>query len=239
MAPIGDREPRRNKLLQALRAEEYTRLERHLQIVSFTVRQSLYEANDPITTVYFPLTGVLALVTLLKGGETLAIATIGNEGFVGHALALGAERMPYHVVCKVAATCAAMRADIFREHLRSDSRFHVLLLRNTQALFNQVAQVAACNRVHPVEKRLARCFLQMHDRAGVDEFPMTHEFLAELLGVRRATITEAATALQQRGLIRNERGRIVIVNRGALEAATCECYRAMREEYDQILAPAA
>lgn len=237
--PTAERDPRRNKLLQALKADEYARLERHLQTVSFAARQSAYEANDAITTVYFPLTGVLALVTLLEGGETLAIATIGNEGFVGHAVALGTDRMPYHVICKVASTCAAMRADTFREQIRQDSRFHMLLLRNTQALFNQVAQIAACNRVHPVEKRLARCFLLMHDRTGMEEFPMTHEFLAELLGVRRATVTEAATSLQQAGLIRNERGRIVIVNRPGLEAAACECYRAMREEYEQVLLAAA
>lgn len=239
MLQSADRDPRRNKLLQALKPDEYARIERHLQIVSFAARQPAYDANDPITTVYFPLTGVLALVTLLEGGETLAVATIGNEGFVGHAVALGADRMPYHVICKVASTCAAMRADTFREQLRTDSRFHTLLLRNTQALFNQVAQIAACNRVHPVEKRLARCFLLMHDRTGVDEFPMTHEFLAEMLGVRRATITEAATALQQAGVIRNERGRIVITNRAGLEAAACECYRAMREQYEQVLLAAA
>jgi CRP-like cAMP-binding protein len=239
MAPTGERDPRRNNLLQALKSEEYARLERHLQIVTFTARQPVYEANDLITTVYFPLAGVLALVNLLEGGETLAIATIGNEGFVGHAIALGMDRMPYHVVCKVASACAAMRADTFREQIRVDGRFHMLLLRNTHALFNQVAQVAACNRVHPVEKRLARCFLLMHDRTGVDEFPLTHEFLAEILGVRRATITEAAAALQHAGLIRNERGRIMIVNRAGLEAATCECYRAMRDEYEQVLLAAA
>jgi CRP-like cAMP-binding protein len=239
MAPIGERDPRRNRLLQALKPDEYARLERHLQIVAFTVRQPLYEANDPITTVYFPLTGVLALVNLLEGGETLAIACIGNEGFVGHALALGADRMPYHVVCKVASTCAAMRADTFREQIRVDSRFHMLLLRNTQALFNQVALIASCNRVHPVEKRLATCFLILHDRTGIDEFPMTHEFLAELLGVRRATITEAAASLQHAGVIRNERGRIIIANRAGLEAAACECYRAMRDQYEEVLQLAA
>ena len=239
MAPIGERDPRRNRLLQALKPDEYARLERHLQIVAFTVRQPLYEANDPITTVYFPLTGVLALVNLLEGGETLAIACIGNEGFVGHALALGADRMPYHVVCKVASTCAAMRADTFREQIRVDSRFHMLLLRNTQALFNQVALIASCNRVHPVEKRLATCFLLLHDRTGIDEFPMTHEFLAELLGVRRATITEAAASLQHAGVIRNERGRIIITNRAGLEAAACECYRAMRDQYEEVLQLAA
>jgi CRP-like cAMP-binding protein len=235
MAAIGDRDPRRNKLLQSLGHDEYARLERHLQMVSFAGRQPAYEANDRITTVYFPVTGVLALVTLLQGGETLAVATIGNEGFVGHAVALTMDSMPYHVICKVASTCAGIRADMLREQLRSDSRLHMLLLRNTQALFNQVAQVAACNRVHPVEKRLARCFLLTHDRTGANEFPMTHEFLAELLGVRRATVTEAATALQQAGLIRNERGRIVIFNRPALEAAACECYRAMQAQYEKVL----
>jgi CRP-like cAMP-binding protein len=235
MMPAEGRDPRRNRLLQALASDEYARLERHLQLVSFAVRQPAYEANDRIATVYFPLTGVLALVTLLRGGETLAIATIGNEGFVGHAIVLETERMPYHVVCKVAATCAAVRADVFRDHLRTNSRFHTLLLRNTQALFNQVAQIAACNRVHPIEQRLARCFLQIHDRAQMNEYPITHEFLAELLGVRRAAISEAATALQRAGLIRNERGRIAIIDRRGLEAAACECYRALHEQYEQVL----
>jgi CRP-like cAMP-binding protein len=235
MAAIAERDPRRNRLLQSLSPEEYARLERHLQLATFASRQPAYEANDRITTVYFPLTGVLALVTLLQGGETLAVATIGNEGFVGHAVALGTDSMPYHVICKVASTCAGIRADMLREQLRSESRLQMLLLRNTHALFNQVAQVAACNRVHPVEKRLARCFLLTHDRTGVNEFPMTHEFLAELLGVRRATVTEAATALQRAGLIRNERGRIVIVDRAGLEQAACECYRAMQSQYDRVL----
>jgi CRP-like cAMP-binding protein len=185
--------------------------------------------------VYFPISGVLALVILLQSGETLAVASIGNEGFVGHAIALGTDRMPYHALCKVDVTCAALRADAFREQLRLDGRFHMLLLRNTQALFNQVAQIAACNRLHHVEKRLARCLLMMHDRIGADEFPMTHEFLAELLGVRRATITEAATTLQRAGFIRNVRGRVVIVDRAGLESAACECYRAMQEQYEQVL----
>lgn len=104
--------------------------------------------------------------------------------------------MPYHVICKVASVCAALRADALREHVRVDGRFHTLLLRNVHALFNQVAQIAACNRVHPIGQRLARCFLQVFDRTGMSEYPVTHEFLAELLGVRRATITEAATGLQ-------------------------------------------
>ena len=235
MPPLGDRDPRRNALVRALAADQSARLERHLQVVPFAARQLAYEANDLITTVYFPLSGVLALVNLLQGGETLAVATIGREGFVGHAVALGAERMPYHVVYKVASTCAAVRADVLREELRLDRRFHTLLLRNTQALFNQVALIAACNRVHPIDKRLARCFLQVHDRTGANEYPVTHEFLAELLGVRRATITEAATTLQQAGLIRNERGRIVILDRGGLEAAACECYRAMQRQYAELL----
>jgi CRP-like cAMP-binding protein len=235
MPSIGDRDPRRNTLLRALPAEEYARIERHLQVVTFSARQAAYEANDPLTTVYFPLTGVLALVTLLEGGETLAVASIGNEGFVGHALVLSTGRMPHHVICKVSSTCAAIRADRLRDLLRVEGRFQTLLLRNTQALFNQVAQIAACNRVHPVEQRLGRCFLMMHDQTGMSEFPMTHEFLAEMLGVRRASVTGAAAALQRAGLIRNARGHIVIRNRAGLEAAVCECYRAIERQYERVL----
>jgi CRP-like cAMP-binding protein len=235
MPSIGDRDPRRNTLLKALAADEYTRLERHLQVVAFPAKQAAYEANDAVTTVYFPLTGVLALVTLLEGGQTLAVASIGNEGFVGHALVLGGSRMPHHVICKLASTCAAVRADTLRELLRLEGRLQTLLLRNTQALFNQVAQIAACNRVHPVEQRLARCFLMMHAQTGMSEFPVTHEFLGEMLGVRRASITGAAAALQRAGLLRNARGHIVIRNRAGLEAAACECHRAIERQYDRVL----
>jgi CRP-like cAMP-binding protein len=235
MPSIGDRDPRRNTLLKALAADEYARLERHLQVVAFPARQAAYEANDPLTTVYFPLTGVLALVALLEGGQTLAVASIGNEGFVGHALVLGNSRMPHHVICKLASMCAAVRADTLRDLLRLEGRFSTLLLRNTQALFNQVAQIAACNRVHPVEQRLARCFLMMHAQTGMSEFPVTHEFLGEMLGVRRASITGAAAALQRAGLLRNARGHIVIRNRAGLEAAACECHRAIERQYDRVL----
>lgn len=235
MPSIGDRDPRRNTLLRALPAEEYARVERHLQVVALPARQTAYEANDALTTAYFPLTGVVALVTLLEGGETLAVASIGNEGFVGHALVLGTARMPYDVICKVASTCAAVRADTLGDLLRAEGRLQTLLLRNTQALFNQVAQIAACNRVHPVEQRLARCLLLMHDQTGMSEFRMTHEFLAEMLGVRRASITGATAALQRMGLIRNARGHIAIRNRSGLEAAACECYRAIERQYERVL----
>ena len=235
MPSIGDRDPRRNTLLRALPADEYARVERHLQVVVLPAKQAAYEANDPLTTVYFPLTGVLALVTLLEGGETLAVASIGNEGFVGHALVLGTGRMPHDVIVKVASSAAAIRADRLRDLLGPEGRFQTLLLRNTQALFNQVAQIAACNRVHPVEQRVARCLLLMHDQTGLSEFPMTHEFLADMLGVRRASITAAAAALQRGGLIRNARGHIVIRNRTGLESAACECYRAIARQYERVL----
>jgi CRP-like cAMP-binding protein len=235
MPSVGDRDPRRNTLLRALPSEEYARLERHLQVVTFPAKQAAYEANDPLTTVYFPLTGVMALVTLLEGGQTLAVASIGNEGFAGHALVLGASRMPYHVICEVASICAAIRADTLRDLLRLEGRLHSLLLRNTHALFSQVAQIAACNRVHAVEQRLARSLLMMHSQTGASEFPVTHEFLAEMLGVRRASVTGAASALQRAGLIRNARGHIVIRNRASLEAAACECHRAIERQYERVL----
>ena len=226
--PIADGNPRGNHILRSLTAEQYARLEGHLHLSTMAGRDLAYAANDRITTVYFPISGVLSLVTSLTSGESLAVAMIGREGFVGHAVALGGDRMPYDVVCKLASSSAAIRADILREHVRADPTLAALLLRSTAALFDQVALVATCNRLHPVEQRLARCLLMMHDRTGLAEFPMTHEFLAEMLGVRRATITEAAIALQQAGLIRHARGRVAIADRAGLEAVACECYQAMR-----------
>jgi CRP-like cAMP-binding protein len=235
MPPTDGRDPRSNRLLQTLAPAEYAALERHLQVMSFALKQSLYAPNTAITTVYFPLTGVLDLVKLLQDGETISIAAIGKEGFIGHAVVLGVDRMPEEVLCKLPSTCAAIDVERFREHLAGHGGWSRCLLRYTAALFNDVAQSAACNRLHSVEKRVARYLLIEQDRAETNEFPMTHEFLAEMLGVRRATITETLGVLEQAGLVRTSRGRIAIADRAGLEARACECYRVMREEYAQVL----
>jgi CRP-like cAMP-binding protein len=233
--PINRRDMRSNRLLQALPRDEYERLEPHLQIVSFTTKQLVYESDDPIRTVYFPLNGALDLVKMLESGESVSIATLGKEGFVGHAIILGTDRMPDQVLCEIPSTCAMMPANTFREAAVPGSPLGSVLLRYLGGLFNETAQIAACNRFHPAQKRMARCLLLKHHRAGIAEFPITHEFLAATLGVRRATVTETAGILQRAGLIRSARGRITIVDPSGLAAAACECYRAITGEYERVV----
>jgi CRP-like cAMP-binding protein len=233
--PIHRRDMRSNRILHALPRDEYERLERHLGLVSFTTKQLVYEPDDPIKTVYFPLNGALDLVKMMESGESVSIATLGKEGFVGHAIILGTDRMPAQVLCEIPSTCAMMPANTFREVAAPDSPLGAVLLRYLEGLFNEAAQIAACNRFHPVRKRMARCLSLKHARAGIAEFPITHEFLAATLGVRRATVTETAGILQRAKLIRSARGRIAIVDPKGLAAAACECYRDITEEYERVV----
>jgi CRP-like cAMP-binding protein len=235
MPSINRRDMRSNRLLQALPSGDYKRLERHLQLVSFTAKQSVYEPHHPIKSVYFPLNGALDLVKLLEGGESVSVATLGKEGFVGHAIILGTDRMPDQVLCEIPSTCAMMQVEAFREQAAPSSPLETILLRYLEALFNEAAQIAACNRFHSIQKRMARCLLLKHDRAGIKELATTHEFLAVTLGVRRATVTETVAILQKAGLIRSTRGRIALTDLSSLTAAACECYHDITEEYERVM----
>ena len=235
MPPSNRRDMRSNRLLRALPRDDYERLQRHLQLVSFTAKQSVYEPDEPIRSVYFPLNGALDLVKVLESGESVSVATLGMEGFVGHAIILGTDRMPAQVLCEIPSTCAMLPVDTFREHAVPGSPLGSILLRYLEALFNEAAQIAACNRFHTFQKRMIRCLLLKHDRAGVKELPTTHEFLGATLGVRRATVTETVAVLQQAGLIRSTRGRIEILDPSGLAAAACECYRDITEEYERVV----
>jgi CRP-like cAMP-binding protein len=226
---------RSNRLLQALPRDDYERLERHLQLVSFISKQSVYEPEHPIRSVYFPLNGALDLVKLLESGESVSVATLGKEGFVGRAIILGTDRVPEQVMCEIPSTCAMMKVDAFREQAVPGSALETILLRYLEGLFNETAQIAACNRFHTFQKRLIRCLLLKHDRAGIKELATTHEFLAVTLGVRRATVTETVAILQQAGLIRTSRGRIEIMDPANLAAAACECYRVITKEYERVV----
>jgi CRP-like cAMP-binding protein len=159
------------------------------------------------------------------------IATVGNEGMVGLPLVLGGESTPDTCFCQVAGRADRIPAGPFKEALRASSAMQRLLLRDTQALLNQVAQAAACNRMHPVEERCARWLLLTHDRAGTDTFALTHEFLGYMLGTRRASVSLAAAILQQAGLITYRRGVVTILDRPGLEAAACECYGIITAEF--------
>ena len=225
-----------NRLLDALPAEEYRQVLGATTSAIFGLKQVLLTPGKAIDTVYFPRGAVISLLTTMDDGSSIEIATIGNEGFVGVPVFLGAHGMGardfYQV--QVPGEVVAMEAKVFLAAARR-GRLHDLVQRYTQALFTQVTQQVACNGLHSVEERCSRWMLLTHDRVASDSFPFTQEFLAQMLGVRRASVTVAAGALQHAGFIRYNRGRVTIMDREGLEDASCECYRIMRTEFDRLL----
>jgi CRP-like cAMP-binding protein len=223
-----------NRLLVALPKDEYHRLLPHLEKVSLPLRDILYEANGAIAHVFFPLTGVVSLV-IMDGGFTLEVGIIGNEGIVGTPVFLGADRSPTRAIVQIPGEALRMEAKVFQKEIERDGPLHGLVQRYTQAIINQISQSIVCNRRHSVAKRMCRWLLMSHNRVGADEFLLTHEFLAQMLGVRRPTVTAVAGTLQKAGLISYHRGRIAILDRKGLEAASCECYEMIVKELDRLL----
>jgi CRP-like cAMP-binding protein len=226
--------PGENRLLATLPRHNYDRLLPHLEKVSLPLKDVLYEANGPITHVYFPLTGVVSLV-IMDGGFTLEVGVIGNEGMVGTPVFLGADRSPTKAIVQIPGEALRTEVKVFQKEMRRDGPLHDLVQRYTQTMINQISQSIVCNHRHSVEKRMCRWLLMSHDRMGADEFPLTHEFLAQMLGVCRPTLTAAAGSLQTAGLIRYHRGRVTILDRKGMEAASCECYGVVAEELDRLL----
>jgi CRP-like cAMP-binding protein len=227
----------RNRLLAALPPASATRLFPQLERVALPLRQVLYEPGGPIAHVYFLLGGVVSLVTLFEAGGAVEASLVGNEGMVGLPLFHGVRSDTNQAIVQVNDWALRMPAAAFQSALANDNALRDLLGRYTQSLLSQMSQGAGCNRLHPVNERCARWLLQTQDRAGAAGFPMTHDFLATMLGVRRASVTIAAGALQQAGLIRYQRGRMTIINRAGLEAASCECYKVMTAALDALLPP--
>ncbi len=226
--------PGQNRILSFLTRDLQIRLLPRMEKMSLSIRQILHAADDSITHAWFPLSGVVSLVMTLKSGETVEVATVGNEGVAGIPLLLGADRGPLKAVCQVAGQALRMRADNFRRSLDEHPEFAEIVRRYAQGMFDQVAQTTACNHVHSVQQRMCRWLLMTHDRVGADEFHLTQEFLAQMLGVRRPSVTVAAGHLQRSGLIRYRRGRIRIADRAGLEAGACECYDSLRCEFDRL-----
>jgi CRP-like cAMP-binding protein len=224
-----------NRLITALPAADRKRLLKALHPVSLTVRQPLYEPRAAIKFVYFPLSGVHSIVSSSADGGIVEIAAVGNEGMVGIPVFLGGTSTADEAFCQVPGDLLQMRAARFRKEVHRSLALRTIMLRYTQAFIHQIAQHAACNRLHSIGERCARWLLMTHDRVGVDEFALTQESLAQMLGVRRATVTTAAGMLQHAGLIRYTRGRITIVDRRKLERASCDCYRLIRREYKRLL----
>ncbi len=227
--------PGKNRLLAALPRDEYNRLLPHLEKVSLPLREILYEANGPIPHVFFPLNGVVSLVIIMDGDFTLEVGTIGNEGMVGTPVFLGSESSPTRAISQVPGDALRMETKVFQKEMKRRGPLYGLVQRYTQAMINQISQSTVCNHRHSVEKRMCRWLLMSHDRVGADEFPLTQEFLAQMLGVRRPTVTAVAGKLQKAGLITYHRGTLTILDRKGLEAASCECYRVVSDELERLL----
>ena len=216
----------KNGLLSALPVEDYRRLTSNLEVVPLRLREILHEPGSPIAHVYFPGGGFCSIVTVLEDGSMVEVATVGREGMVGLAALSDGRSAPSAVMVQgETETCYRMDASAFRREMGRQGAFHGLLNRYTQAHMGFIMQSTACNAMHTVEQRLARWLLLAHDRMARDEFPLTQEFVAMMLGAARPTVTVVAGTLQKAGLIMYRRGKVTIVNRKRLESASCECYR--------------
>jgi CRP-like cAMP-binding protein len=225
-----------NRLLAALPAHERDQFLVGLEPTEFTVRQPLYEPHKPIEHVYFPTGCVVSVLVLVDEDQAVEVATVGVEGMIGIPVLLGTETGPDLVFCQIPGQALRMPAGAFRELATGAGAIQALLQRYTFAFVRQLSQGSACNRLHPVDQRCARWLLMTHDNTGGrDEFPLTQDFLAKMLGVRRATVTEAAGRLQRAELISYHRGVIRILDRQGLEAAACQCYRIITKEYARLI----
>ena len=226
--PSANRPPptgNRNHLLAALPAADYTRILPSLTVVPLKLKDILHKPGDPIREVYFPGGGFCSMLTVLEDGSMVEIATVGREGMVGVSAILDGTPVTSAMVQGATDTCYRMNVEAFRGEVDRRGAFHELMAHFAQALFGFVAQSTACNAIHSVEQRLARWLLMAQDRMESDDFPLTQEFVAMMLGASRPTVTIVAGTLQKAGLITYHRGRVSIVDGRRLEAASCECYR--------------
>jgi CRP-like cAMP-binding protein len=238
MAPAA-KTPPRNRLLAALPPEALGQVWPRLEPAELPFRRVLHAVGEPVEAVWFPETGYVSMLAYLEDGDAAEVGVVGREGFVGLPVLLGADHDDIEAMVQNPGTALQMGAAAFRDVLEVVPAFRTLLLRYALVHHGQVARTAACNGRHHTDQRLARWLLMAHDRAEGDEFPMTHEFLSMMLGVRRAGVTVAAGQLQKAGFIRYERGCITVTDRPGLESAVCECYGVVRRACDALLGPPA
>jgi CRP-like cAMP-binding protein len=226
-----------NRLLDSLPAADKAELAPHLELVRLELKELLLEQGKRIDSVYFPLTSVASLLNLVQDTSGVEIATVGNEGLVGLSVSweINTLNPREFVQCQVPGDALVMDAETFASKVAAGGELTWLVHRYTQAFVTQIGQQVACNGLHSIEERCARWMLLTHDRVGSDEFPLTQEFLAQMLGVRRPSVTVVAGILQQAGFIRFHRGRITITDRRGLENASCDCYRVLREVFDRLV----
>ena len=227
--------PTQNHLLAALPAAEYARLLPQLEPFPLPLGWALYESGSEQEYLYFPVSSIVSLLYVIGDGSSAEIAVTGNEGVVGIALFMGGETTPSRAVVQSAGSAFRLRATLLKEEFKRGGPLQHLLLRYTQALITQMAQTAVCNRHHSVEQQLCRWLLLSLDRLPSNELTMTQELIANMLGVRREGVTEAAGNLQAAGLIHYSRGKITVLDRPQLEARVCECYAVVKRESDRLL----
>jgi CRP-like cAMP-binding protein len=223
-----------NRLLARLPPAEYRKLLPDLKPVTLESGQVLHKARAPVEYVYFPTRCVTSFLTVMEDGAAIEVGTVGPEGVVGVTAALGAPRSSHQVIVQVPGEGLRMGADVLAAEAARDGALRRLLTLYQAAFLSQVLQSVACNGLHPIGRRCCRWLLITHDRVGSDELPLTHEFLGMMLGVRRASVTGALGPLRDKGLIRYARGVITVLDRKGLEAAACECYRAVADEFDRL-----
>jgi len=224
-----------NRILAALPEEEYEHLLPHLEFATLRYKQALYEPNVPMQFGYFPNSGMICLIAVMRDGASVEVGVIGKEGFVGTPILLGVKATPNRALVQIAGNAFRIKAEALEAILARTPRLELMLRRFIQAQAFHLAQSAACNRFHEVEERLARWLLMARDRAGSDVLPLTHELLAEMLGSRRSTVTVAAGALQRGGLIGYRRGRVRILDRTGLENRACECYEVTKQQFEHFV----
>jgi CRP-like cAMP-binding protein len=229
--------PENNHLLAALSPAERERLIPHLKLVPMPLGRVLYESGDVMRHVYFPTDCIVSLLYVMEDGASAEISVVGNEGLIGIALFMGGETTPSRAIVQSAGHAYRLIGRELKEEFHRSGQMQLLLLRYTQALITQMAQTAVCNRHHSVDQQLCRWLLLSLDRLSSNKLTMTQELIANMLGVRREGVTEAAGKLQKLGVIRYSRGQITVLDREKMEQLCCECYAVVRKETDRLLAP--
>jgi CRP-like cAMP-binding protein len=227
--------PKQNHILSALPAEDYARLLPDLELIAMPLGWAVYESGGHMSYLYFPTTSLVSLLYVMEDGASAEIAISGNEGLVGISLFMGGESTPSRAVVQSAGNGYRLRASTLKREFAAGGNLQHLALRYTQALITQMAQTAVCNRHHALDQQLCRWLLLSLDRLQGNELVMTQELIANMLGVRREGVTEAAGQLQVDGLIHYSRGHIKILDRAGLEQRVCECYAVVKREYDRLL----
>jgi len=228
-------DPRQNHLLDALPEDVYERMASQMERVPMKLGEVLYESGGELRFAYLPTNCIVSLLYVMENGASAEIAVVGNEGLIGVALFMGGDTMPNRAVVQSAGFAYRLRGSLMLQEINLNGSLLRLLLRYTQALITQMAQTAVCNRHHTLDQQLCRWLLLSLDRLTNNELTMTQELIANMLGVRREGVTEAAGKLQQAGLIEYGRGRIKVVDRPGLEARVCECYQVVKTETDRLL----